>query len=89
MDALAVEKATNAIADKHRLAIVMHIACKGMMQCGDVCTLTNLSQPANSHHVKILVDSGVLISNKSGRNVELSINKEMMKQLSMFFLELS
>jgi hypothetical protein len=39
--------------------------------------------------VKILVDSGVLNSTKNGRIVELTINKEMMKQLSMFFLQLS
>ncbi|MBV7529814.1 DNA-binding transcriptional regulator, ArsR family [Chitinophaga jiangningensis] len=89
MDLGLIEKAANAIADKHRLSILMEIAKKGSMACGDMCGLTCLSQPTVSHHVKILVDSGVLNSTKTGRVLELTINKEMMKQLSMFFLKLS
>lgn len=84
-----VEKAANALADKHRMAILMNIACKDCVCCGDIKDLTCLSQPTVSHHIKILVDSGVLISTKEGRNIQLTINKEMMKQLSMFFLQLS
>ncbi|WP_349317360.1 helix-turn-helix domain-containing protein [Chitinophaga sp. MM2321] len=89
MDVGIIEKAANAIADKHRLSIIMEVAHKGKIVCGDVCCLCSLSQPTVSHHVKILVDSGVLNSVKSGRIVELTLNKEMMKQLSMFFLKLS
>ncbi|WP_343036833.1 metalloregulator ArsR/SmtB family transcription factor [Chitinophaga oryzae] len=89
MDVGIIEKAANAIADKHRLSIIMEIAQKGSIVCGDVCCLCSLSQPTVSHHVKILVDSGVLNSVKNGRIVELTINKEMMKQLSLFFLQLS
>lgn len=89
MDLAVIEKAANAIADKHRLSIIMEIVKKGTLVCGDVCGFTCLSQPTVSHHVKILVDSGVLNSVKNGRVVELTLNKEMMKQLSMFFLQLS
>ncbi len=39
--------------------------------CGAIQDLTCLSQPTVSHHIKILVDSGVLISTKEGRNVNL------------------
>lgn len=89
MDVAVIEKAANAIADRHRLSILMEIAKKGRMLCGDACELTCLSQPTVSHHVKILVDSGILKSEKNGRIVELTINREMMKQLSMFFLQMS
>ncbi|KAA2239485.1 winged helix-turn-helix transcriptional regulator [Chitinophaga agrisoli] len=89
MDALMIEKATNAIADKNRLAILMEVARKGNCFCGDITELTGLSQPTISHHVKILVDAGVLIYDKTGRTVQLTINREMMKHLSMFFLKLS
>ncbi len=67
----------------------MEVAKEGKAVCGDVCGFTCLSQPTVSHHVKILVDSGVLHSVKNGRSLELTLNKEMMKQLSMFFLQLS
>jgi ArsR family transcriptional regulator len=89
MDAVMVEKAANAIADKHRLSIIMAASQQTAIQCCAITALTGLSQPTVSHHIKILVDSGVLIYDKTGRNVQLTINKEMMKYLSSFFLKLS
>lgn len=89
MEAPAIEKAANAIADKNRLAIVLEVARKNQCVCCDLSDLTGLSQPTISHHVKILVDAGVLVYDKTGRTVQLTINKEMMKGLSMFFLKLS
>ncbi|RPE08973.1 ArsR family transcriptional regulator [Chitinophaga lutea] len=89
MDAAMIEKAANALADKNRMAILMKIARQENCCCGEIQDMTCLSQPTVSHHIKILVDSGVLISTKEGRNVTLSINKDMMKHLSMFFLQLS
>ncbi|WP_343703924.1 metalloregulator ArsR/SmtB family transcription factor [Chitinophaga sp.] len=89
MDAAMIEKAANALADKNRMAILMKIARQECLCCGEIKDFTCLSQPTVSHHIKILVDSGVLISTKEGRNVTLTINREMMKHLSMFFLQLS
>jgi DNA-binding transcriptional ArsR family regulator len=89
MDAVMVEKAANAIADKHRLSILLAAAQQTAIQCCAITELTGLSQPTVSHHIKILVDSGVLIYDKTGRTVQLTINKEMMKYLSVFFERLS
>jgi ArsR family transcriptional regulator, arsenate/arsenite/antimonite-responsive transcriptional repressor len=89
MDAVLIEKAANAIADKHRLSIVLAAARQSAIQCCEITELTGLSQPTVSHHIKILVDSGVLIYDKTGRNVQLTINKDMMKVLSTFFEQLS
>ncbi len=89
MDALVIEKAANAISDKHRLAILMEVDRKERCVCGDIGELTGLSQPTVSHHVKILVDAGVLIYDKTGRTVQLTVNRDMMKQLSMFFMKMS
>ena len=85
----AIEKAANAISDRHRLAILLQVARRGMGCCGDFEQLTGLSQPAVSHHLKILVDAGVLSYGKCGRQVQLSVNKDMMRQLSLFFHKLS
>ncbi|MGE7776617.1 MULTISPECIES: ArsR/SmtB family transcription factor [Chitinophaga] len=89
MDAAMIEKAANALADKNRMAILLKLARQENCCCGEIQDMICLSQPTVSHHIKILVDSGVLISTKEGRNVTLTINKEMMKHLSMFFLQLS
>ena len=89
MDAVMIEKAANAIADKHRLSILLAASRQSAIQCCQITELTGLSQPTVSHHIKILVDSGILIYDKTGRNVQLTINKEMMKYLSSFFGDLS
>lgn len=83
-----IEKAANAISDKHRLAILLEVAKKGHGTCGLIGELTGLSQPAVSHHIKILVDAGVLVYDKCGRQVQLTVNKEMMSYLSRFFNQL-
>ncbi len=84
-----VEKATGAIADKYRLSILMELSRKGTLTSTDVQELTGLSQPCVSHHVKLLVDSGLVNSEKEGRNVHLSLNKDSLQQLSGFLDKLA
>ena len=84
-----VEKATGAIADKYRLSILMELSRKGTLTSTDVQELTGLSQPCVSHHVKLLVDSGLVNSEKEGRNVHLSLNKDSLQQLSGFLNKLA
>jgi ArsR family transcriptional regulator len=82
---LNIEKAANALSDRHRLTILQEVARNNNAACGDFARLTGLSQPAVSHHVKILVDAGVLSYDKCGRQVQLSVNKDAMRHLSLFF----
>lgn len=84
-----VEKASNAIADKYRLSILMEISKRGCMPCSELQQLTGLSQPCVSHHVKILTESDLISSHKEGRNVKLSINKAKLQELSQFLLSLT
>jgi len=86
---LNIEKAANALSDRHRLTILQEVARNSNAACGDFERLTGLSQPAVSHHVKILVDAGVLSYDKCGRQVQLSVNKDVMRHLSLFFRQLS
>lgn len=79
-----VEKATSAIADKYRLSILMELSRRGTLTNTDVQDLTGLSQPCVSHHVKLLVESGLVNSQKEGRNQHLTLNKSSIQQLSVF-----
>ncbi len=85
MESKFVEKASNAVADKYRLSILMEVARKGSVSCSEVQELTGLSQPCVSHHVKILTESDLIVAHKEGRCVNLRINKEKVRQLSRFF----
>jgi DNA-binding transcriptional ArsR family regulator len=84
----SIEKAANAISDRHRLAILLEVARSGRGICADLKRLTGLSQPAVSHHIKILVDADVLSYDKCGRQVQLTVNKGTMRYLSQFFQKL-
>lgn len=84
MDCKFVEKATGAIADKSRLSILVELARKETLTNTDVMELVGLSQPCVSHHIKQLIDSGLVSSHKEGRNVYLRLNKEAIQQLTSF-----
>ncbi len=79
-----IEKAMNAIADPCRLSILEEISRKGKICCGDVQSLTGLSQPTCSHHIKLLADSLLIASTKEGRNHFFTINKDNFRKLSLF-----
>jgi len=84
-----VEKASAAIADKYRLAILLEVAQKGILSCTAAQELTGLSQPCVSHHLKLLTESRLLTATKEGRFVTLRLNKDAMKELSLFFADLA
>ncbi|CCH55928.1 transcriptional regulator, ArsR family [Fibrisoma limi BUZ 3] len=89
METRFVEKATNAIADKYRLSILMELSRKGSLTSTDIQEMTGLSQPCVSHHVKLLTDSGLVNAQKEGRNLHLTLNKESLQQLSGFLNNLT
>ncbi|GAB4000133.1 hypothetical protein GCM10028807_52200 [Spirosoma daeguense] len=88
MDCKFVEKATAAVADKSRLAILLELKQKQTLTNTEVMELVGLSQPCVSHHIKLLIDSGLVNSSKDGRHVQLQLNKEAIGQLSSFFDDL-
>jgi DNA-binding transcriptional ArsR family regulator len=89
MEHRLVEKATGAIADKYRLSILLELSNKGTLTCTDVQELTGLSQPCVSHHVKLLTDSGLVNAKKEGRNLNLTLNKTSLQELSGFLEKLT
>ncbi|WP_020605725.1 ArsR/SmtB family transcription factor [Spirosoma spitsbergense] len=84
-----IEKTTAAIANKYRLSILLELAKKGSITGTGAQEITGLSQPCVSHHVKLLVDSGLVVSQKTGRCQKLSLNKEVFDKLAGFLKKLS
>ena len=77
-------KVMKALADGTRLQLFKEIASRKQMTCTEVGELSHLAQPTVSHHLKQLVDAGLLNAEKDGRFVILSVNKEMAEELSKF-----
>ena len=79
-----IEKAMNAIADPCRLSILQEISRKGEICCIDVQSLTGLSQPTCSHHIRLLSDSELIQCRKDGRNHYFTLNRNNFKKVSTF-----
>lgn len=64
-----------ALCDENRVQIIR------LLQSGERCACElleemNLSQPTLSHHMKILCDSGLVLSRKEGKWMHYSISAE-------------
>jgi len=77
MKAKDIERISKALGDPHRLQILEDVKKHGWRQCADICGIINLAQPSVSHHIKQLTDAGLLISEKEGRNIKYTIDKEV------------
>ncbi len=89
MDTKAVEKIAKALSDRNRLLILQKIAQQKCVGCTQMQDIVSLAQPTLSHHVKVLVDAGLVDSQKDGRNLNLYLNKEKVQELIDFLSELN
>ena len=73
------EKISKALGDPYRLKIMELIKKENdWTQCVSIVENINLAQSTVSHHLKQLVDSELLFSEKDGRNAKFLINEEKM-----------
>lgn len=79
LDFKKIEKISKALGDPYRLQIIEAIKKSGgaCMPCSTVVDIINLSQPAISHHIKLLIEADLIIAEKEGRAVKYSINKDV------------
>ncbi len=78
-----IVKIAKALSDKARIRILKEIAAKGSISCGDAEKVVDLSQPTVSHHIKILVDAGLLNAEKNGRHIKISVNKKILDDFNL------
>ncbi|OPY56752.1 MAG: Transcriptional repressor SdpR [Pelotomaculum sp. PtaU1.Bin035] len=81
-----------ALGDSHRLNILKLLTCREMGAC-EIIQAIGLSQPAIAHHLKILKQAGLINSEKEGKIVFYTLNKdglrEFYKQVDGFLDELA
>jgi ArsR family transcriptional regulator len=75
-----VEKISKALGDANRLKILQHISKKGGCgQCAEIQGIVDLAQPSISHHIKILLEAGLIEAEKEGRNHKYNLNEQLIK----------
>ena len=67
---------SKALADANRFKIFKMISKKGEISCKNITSYFNLSQPTISHHLKILMESGLIEARKEGQWGFFSVNRE-------------
>ena len=84
-----IEKAMAAVADPYRMSILQAMREKGAIRCCDMVSLTGLSQPTCSHHIKLLAESDLIECRKDGRNNYFSINHQNFRKLGAYLEQFS
>ncbi len=80
MDLKQLEKISKALGDSTRIKILMGMAkCDGSFQCSKIKNITKLAQPSVSHHIKTLIEAGLIEPEKDGRNYSYVLNKALVK----------
>jgi DNA-binding transcriptional ArsR family regulator len=75
---LTISKVYTALGDEHRQRILLTFEPGERLNIGQIVEVSTLSRSAVSHHLKILRDAGVLLSEKRGKEVHFWINKDFL-----------
>lgn len=78
-------KVTKALADKKRYMILKLIAQDKEICCMDILKNSRLSQPAVSHHLKILLESELVSVRREGQYGYFSFNKKVFDNYVRYF----
>ena len=72
-----LEKISKALGDVNRLKI-LHLIAKqgGIGQCAAILGSLDLAQPSVSHHIRILIEAGLIEAEKEGRHHKYILNQE-------------
>lgn len=87
MKAQNVAQICKALGDANRLEIIEMLS--DGERCG--CKLLEhfeITQPTLSHHMKILVECGLVNDRKEGKWHQYSLNRDTMKEYMMYFEKL-
>ena len=76
-----IEKISKALGDSNRLKILQHISKKGGCgHCSQIREESELAQPSVSHHLKVLIEAGLIEPEKEGRNHKYILNEKVLKE---------
>lgn len=64
-----------AVCDENRQNILKHLKTHKSLNASDIMKKIKLAQPTVSHHLKILVDAGVILAKKQGKETYYEISK--------------
>ena len=85
VNSIQIVRILKALADHKRLAMAQAIAEAGEMPCGELVKRFPIAQATVSHHMKVLVDSGIVSVRREGQYAYFSINGDIAEQARSAF----
>jgi ArsR family transcriptional regulator len=70
----------SALADPVRLSIVRQLAAAADVCACDFSECCTVSQPTISHHLKVLREAGVVVSERQGTNIVYSLSPDFSRR---------
>ncbi len=75
-----IVKIAKALADENRFKIFTTISEKGEISCKEITSMFNLTQSTISHHLKVLMESGLIDFRKEGQWSYFFVNKNALDE---------
>ena len=75
-----ISRAFTALGDEHRQRILLTFEKGERLNVGQIVEVSTLSRSAVSHHLKLMKESGVLASEKVGKEVFYWIDKRFIEE---------
>jgi DNA-binding transcriptional ArsR family regulator len=85
VDEAQTVRVLKALADERRFRMVQTLAEIGELACGDLGAQFDIAQSTLSHHLKILVDAGVLRTRREGKHHLVSVDRQVLKAVKSRF----
>jgi ArsR family transcriptional regulator len=76
MDCDRIEQISKALGDETRLRIFEAINSREEMTCGEIVSLRDITPATVSHHLRILLDAGLIETRREGQFVYSRANPE-------------
>jgi ArsR family transcriptional regulator len=76
MDRDRIEQISKALGDETRLRIFEAINSREEMTCGEIVSLRDVTPATVSHHLRILLDAGLIETRREGQFVYSRANPE-------------
>jgi ArsR family transcriptional regulator len=84
-------KVSNALANDSRFKILQSISSNPKISCTEVIKSLDITQPAVSHHLKILNDSGLIEINRKGQyglcSLDNTVIEDYVNSLQKLFMK--
>jgi len=79
MDRQKIERISKALADQTRLRIFEAISAREHMNCGQIVSMRGVTPATVSHHLRILMDAGLIECRREGQFVYSKANPKTLK----------